>query len=659
MKHGALRSATRRTLHASLFLALPALVVACADGSGTAPTEVAEARASTRVGTLTLTVTGVANGQARVTITGPAGYTKSLTGSSSLTGLRRGTYTITATAVTVSGATYTPTPATQTATVNEGATTGATVAYATSTTTPPPTDTTTPPPAPSGFNLRIDGMYLTQSVQTYTGAVPLVAGRDGILRVFAVASQSNTAQPVVRVRFYNGGSLVQTTDVPAAVASVPTTATQGTYASSWNVVVPGSMIQPGLSVVADVDPAGTIAESSETDNSASRTFTVRVVPAFNVRFVPVVQSGLTGTVGTHSTLLAASRNMHPLSTVTSDARAAYTTSQSLSSGGSGWSTVLSELRALRTADGSTRDYYGVARVNYTSGVAGIGYIGAPVSMGWDYSGSAPGVMAHEIGHTFGRQHAPCGGVSGADPNYPYSGGTIGVYGMNVASRTVIPPTHTDLMGYCGSTWISDYTYQGVLSFRGSSSAAMAASVAAEPARSALLVWGRISRSGEVVLEPAFRLVTAPSLPERGGRYSVEGRDANGAVLFSLSFDGDEIAEGPNAGDRHFAFAVPMDAATHERLATLQVGGAQRATVGRSRITAPATPVAEAASAGRVRLRWDAASYPMALVRDVTTGQVLSFARGGNAEVVSGQSELEVVLSDRVQSVTQRIRVRGR
>ena len=46
-----------------------------------------------------------------------------------------------------------------------------------------------------GFNLRIDGLYLTQSVQTYTGAVPLVKDRDGYLRVFVTATQSNLAAP--------------------------------------------------------------------------------------------------------------------------------------------------------------------------------------------------------------------------------------------------------------------------------------------------------------------------------------------------------------------------------------------------------------------------------------------------------------------------------
>src|SRR5919201_1619695 len=49
------------------------------------------------------------------------------------------------------------------------------------------------------FYVGIDSVYLTQSVQDYAGTVPLVQGRDGLLRVFLVARQPNFAAPVVRV----------------------------------------------------------------------------------------------------------------------------------------------------------------------------------------------------------------------------------------------------------------------------------------------------------------------------------------------------------------------------------------------------------------------------------------------------------------------------
>jgi hypothetical protein len=61
-------------------------------------------------------------------------------------------------------------------------------------------------------------------------------------------------------------------------------------------------------------------------------------------------------------------------------------------------------------------------------------------------------------------------------------------------------------------------------------------------------------------------------------------------------------------------------------------------------------------AGGVALQWDAAAYPMIMVRDARTGQVLSLARGGKAEVATGDEELDLVVSDRVRSRAVRVRV---
>ena len=43
----------------------------------------------------------------------------------------------------------------------------------------------------------------------------------------------------------------------------------------------------------------------------------------------------------------------------------------------------------------------------------------------------------------------------------------------------------------------------------------------------LLVWGGIV-NGQPVLEPAFEVGTQPSLPARGGEYSLEGSAADGS-----------------------------------------------------------------------------------------------------------------------------------
>jgi hypothetical protein len=47
---------------------------------------------------------------------------------------------------------------------------------------------------------------------------------------------------------------------------------------------------------------------------------------------------------------------------------------------------------------------------------------------------------------------------------------------------------------------------------------------------------------------------------------------------------------------------------------------------------------------------------MALVRDPGTGAVLSFARGGDAVVTARAGDVEVILSDGVRGVSQRMTV---
>jgi len=66
--------------------------------------------------------------------------------------------------------------------------------------------------------------------------------------------------------------------------------------------------------------------------------------------------------------------------------------------------------------------------------------------------------------------------------------------------------------------------------------------------------------------------------------------------------------------------------------------------------------ASATVSGRVDVRWGGQTARMALIRDRQTGQVLSFARGSSAQVRARSTDLEVVLSDGVQSVRRQVRV---
>jgi hypothetical protein len=150
----------------------------------------------------------------------------------------------------------------------------------------------------------------------------------------------------------------------------------------------------------------------------------------------------------------------------------------VSAGGSGWESLLEAIINLRQSRGATTQqyYYGLfspaSSVNsYCGGgcVAGMSMVSSQPADDWGRASIGlgfPGEMAvgtaiHEVGHAHGRQHAPCG-VYDPDPNYPYSGAGIGVWGYDLVSDQLMSPSsYVDFMSYCDPYWISDYTYKAV------------------------------------------------------------------------------------------------------------------------------------------------------------------------------------------------------
>jgi hypothetical protein len=580
-----------------------------------------------------------------------------------------------ATAVTLNGAsaTFTVNSGTQiTATVPTGATTGKF-----SVTTPLGSATSansfTVNTSSSTLDLSVDGLYITQATQDYPAAsVPLVKDRSGWVRVFVKANVSNTATPQVKVDFING-STTNTLTINAPGASVPTSIDPNTNAS-WNAAVSSAWIQPGTQVVATVDPSGLISEADETNNQFTQNLDVRTLHPWKVTLIPVkTTDGKTGVVESGSFTRTNwgdfAKQLHPVPDAIDVTVAGSTLNSSVASlaaNGTGWSTVLNEISARRTADGaaaSDRYYFGVVKVGYTSGVAGLGFIGFPAAMGWDYQSSAPGVFAHEEGHNFNSQHSPCAPpgvtITGVDPAYPYPNAIIGVPGWDAfasSGNLKDENTFTDIMGYCSNQWISDYVYKSELSYRASQSFDVVGAdvVNGTSNQDALLVWGRIE-NGNVILEPAFK-VKATGIAPQPGPYTWQAKDALGTVLMTLPFDAPEVADLPNTSLRMFSFVVPMSAGTMSQIASVHLskdGGEL------TRMTAAAnmSPMMAARAVARqqylpnhkMQFSWDATQSPMVMLRDATTGEVRGFLRGGSATIDDVPDDLEVQFSDGIHA----------
>jgi len=72
-----------------------------------------------------------------------------------------------------------------------------------------------------------------------------------------------------------------------------------------------------------------------------------------------------------------------------------------------------------------------------------------------------GSVAHELGHLYGLDHAPCGPPGGTQPtdtddDFVPSNGDTGDVGVDVLAGTVFPASDGDFMSYCAPSWISAY-----------------------------------------------------------------------------------------------------------------------------------------------------------------------------------------------------------
>jgi hypothetical protein len=534
------------------------------------------------------------------------------------------------------------------------------------------------------FTLAIEAVHLNQAIQDAQGNVGGVARRPGLLRVFVRASDPNTYQPAVRVEFHvPGRGLIGEALIPAPGVGVPTDPSIATLSDTWNLELSAQTVSAGMTIVATVDPAGEIPVLDPDGKrypvgTGTASLGVATLAPLNVVLFPIAASiqNRTGAITEDNVgeFMRAARQFIPSAVVTATVRQPLGTNHDMTTG-AGWSSLLSDLQAVRTTEGATDEYYhGIVPDVGGSGIAGLAYVpsspSSPFRSGltFDRLPGASEVLAHELGHNLGRLHAPgCGQPASIDPDFPYSNGGIGWPGYDILTGALVPASHKDYMSYCSVLWTSDYTYSGILQWR-RNDPLVAGSVAARsfpqadrgPTTSGLLVWGTIGSAG-VSLNPAFAMETRPALPDRPGPYTLRGVGRDGAEVFRVSFRGTEVAHAADPEEAHYAFFVPLDATQIEAVFRIEVVGPRGRAV-QQRRTDPTRPGDAAvrvdpAAGGNLRVRWAADEYPMAMVRDPVTGRVLAIGRGGDVRLArpsSGRDRLDVLVSDGVASRPVRV-----
>ena len=584
------------------------------------------------------------------------------------------------------------------ATVPAGASTGplsVTNGGSTGTSTGTSTGSFTVSGGTTSLDLALLAVALNQGVQTLAGDVPLVANRDGHLRVFVQANQANSAAPVVRVTL-DGVA----TDIPApsgvTSAGVPTSVSEADFTKSWELDIPGASMKNGMVLKVEVDPGHTVPETNLSNNVLSATKTVKSVSIFKTTLVPILQTGQTvaGNVQTGRTLadwVDRFQRMYPIQNAGVDvtSHATLQVSVTLAADGTGWSQCLKELDAARLSEATGRYYYGALNVDYDSGQAGLGQMPGHSAIGWDREkpnaagyvykdgGHFPEIFAHEVGHNLDCDHAPCGITGATDTNWPsdtaHAGALIGAWGWDhnytaafPDSKTPFrdPATYKDIMSYCTPLWVSDYTYKNVLAYRATLPDVVETTAADAVAQECLLITGSV-KGGQVLLDPMLQVFTVPQ-PPKAGAYTLQLHDAAGSALVEVPFSTTQVEDLPTGSEQHFVFTIPVAenlAKSFQGVRVLEQGQLRAARVAAGMAsgsvkaqTIVREPVALRMGPGRAHVGWDAAVQPRVMVRDPRSGEVIAFAEGGYLDLPTDASELEVTFSDGVRSSRRVLKV---
>ena len=431
----------------------------------------------------------------------------------------------------------------------------------TPTATPTPTATSTPL-----VDLTVDGMEVTQGIQGYPlNYVQLVAGKVTWVRLYFRSDLRDACCVTARLRV-TGGNPQRTTylyPVNGPLKARTGGSRRAHKDDTLNFLIPPEYRKEGTLVIQpELNYDRIVPESDYGNNNPvhSRIFTERntlnVVfvrvryhikqpgpwPAGTPTLAPTVTPTVlappkgTGPKGSEYTLktypVARVQSWFPAAGDTIDFKGDLSTRR-------GWDELLGKVNWLAAHTkhpaglfkwyGLIPDLHGALR----AGILGLGYLPGRAAIG--YGGST---MAHELGHNFGRYHAPCGDPGGVDSNFPDPQGRIQEFGFDPDTQSVYNPTQTyDFMTYCGPKWISPYTFEGLYHQIGGLTVAASSGIVQE--QDYLLVSGEVDGEADTgQLHEAYVDARPVGTDDETGEgpCRLELQDAQGTVLFTRYFD---------------------------------------------------------------------------------------------------------------------------
>lgn len=392
-------------------------------------------------------------------------------------------------------------------------------------------------PLVSGLN--VTGLSLYQAVEVplspgkgaASRPAPIVVGRPALARISVQPEPGWEPRPV-RARLELGGA----SGAPAVFeveSTVDGPSWRPDLGSTLNVELPGDAIQLELSIAVALEETdgvehGPAASGARFPMDGPMPLEAETSGPLRVVIVPVQYdadgSGRLPELGEEQ--LARYRDtvggMFPSADLSLRVRAPMPWSTPILAHGAGWNELLQGVLSLRSKDrlegAAAPDEYYFALVAPSSSFASyctdgcdLGqsfvaeldeeYLRGSVGLGFAGQDSAD-TFAHELGHTHGRLHSPCGTLGDdGDPSFPDPAGGIGAWGYDPATAELLDPDEVrDFMGYCSPVWISAYNYRALFERIGQVGAEGASSAGSSPQAYRML---SIDRTGAAALGPVL------------------------------------------------------------------------------------------------------------------------------------------------------------
>ncbi len=349
-------------------------------------------------------------------------------------------------------------------------------------------------PPPRG-DLEITGFELNQATQFFRSfqhldgatvqpdnAIRLIARKPTGVRVYVDYDASAGLPPITQL----SGQLVVTTSIGSATLTLNPTSVitprpdaaidRGSASQTLNFVIPEGWCQGELALTCRVFDG-----LAPTPTSRAFQRTIRFLESAPLRCylvgVHYTGQGLDLAAPTQAAVLnglAFVESTYPVPEIFTTGYTAINFDKDMKADiadgcGDGFNDLLDRLRDMR---GDSGDVYYAALPPGGIDSGSVGGCGGGGVAATFVGGGA--TAAQEIGHAFGRDHAPCDdsgrcdNPAHQDDHYPhynsYVSDSVGEYGYDPLTDTVFDPAATfDFMGYSGGPmWVSPYTYAGLM-----------------------------------------------------------------------------------------------------------------------------------------------------------------------------------------------------